>query len=195
MSMDAFNRHLLDHMTPEERNEYRAGVTSLMQLSSVKAALKDRLAAIERELTALDGAAKIFARFIAGGEDGVAKETATRLFDSDLTPRRADLVGAVKHMRNMLSGKTVDLQADLDYARAFPLTRILDSYGIPYKEVGQRATLKCPFHGEGTPSFTVYLGQNNAHCYGCNWHGDTIDFVKAYEHQDFRGAVKSIKGK
>lgn len=50
--------------------------------------------------------------------------------------------------------------------------------------IGKSVTLKrkgnlhegcCPFHGERTPSFKVYV--DNYHCFGCGAHGDVVDFV------------------
>lgn len=35
--------------------------------------------------------------------------------------------------------------------------------------------INCPFHHEKTPSLKIY--KNSYHCFGCNAHGDSIDFV------------------
>jgi len=35
----------------------------------------------------------------------------------------------------------------------------------------------CPFHRDKTPSLKVYLDKGSFHCFGCNAHGDVIDFA------------------
>ena len=47
----------------------------------------------------------------------------------------------------------------------------------------------CPFHGEKTPSFTVYPDEH-FHCFGCSAHGDAIGFVMRAEGLDFQAAVE-----
>jgi DNA primase len=89
----------------------------------------------------------------------------------------------------------VDFEADIEYARSFPIGRLLEEYGFQMKKTGANSVMLCPFHDEKTASFTVFSGGSRAQCFGCNWFGDSIDFVKAYEGLDFKGAVKFIKGK
>lgn len=50
----------------------------------------------------------------------------------------------------------------------------------------------CPFHQESTPSFAVY--EDHAHCFGCGWHGDIIQFVMEMEGLSFLEAVARIDG-
>jgi hypothetical protein len=50
----------------------------------------------------------------------------------------------------------------------------------------------CPFHSERTPSFTVY-DDGHYHCFGCNEHGTTFDYVMKTEHIGFREAVARIE--
>ena len=52
----------------------------------------------------------------------------------------------------------------------------------------------CPFHNEDTPSFYVYLDDNKFHCYGCQAHGDAIDFVMKVSGLNFVEAVKYLIG-
>lgn len=42
-------------------------------------------------------------------------------------------------------------------------------------EVGSNGKAICPFHPESDPSFQVY--PDGGKCYGCNWHGDAVQFV------------------
>ena len=45
----------------------------------------------------------------------------------------------------------------------------------------------CPFHGESTPSFAIYV--DHGHCFGCGWHGDAISWLRDREGLDFRSAA------
>ena len=69
--------------------------------------------------------------------------------------------------------------------------------------VGKRVALKkrgrnflglCPFHREKTPSFNVHDDKGFYHCFGCQTHGDVIDFVMRTENVTFPEAVEKIAG-
>ncbi len=50
----------------------------------------------------------------------------------------------------------------------------------------------CPFHGEKTPSFTVYPETDSFYCFGCGVGGDVITFMKKMENLDYIDAVKLL---
>jgi len=50
----------------------------------------------------------------------------------------------------------------------------------------------CPFHREKTPSFTVSEAKGFYHCFGCQQHGNAIDFVMATEGLEFAEAVAKL---
>jgi DNA primase len=50
----------------------------------------------------------------------------------------------------------------------------------------------CPFHREKTPSFTVSESKGFYHCFGCQQHGNAIDFVMATEGLEFAEAVARL---
>ncbi len=53
--------------------------------------------------------------------------------------------------------------------------------------------VKCPFHDDKTPSFTLYLDTGRFQCYGtCGVNGDAIEFIEKKEGLDFKSAVKKI---
>jgi len=65
--------------------------------------------------------------------------------------------------------------------------------------IGQRVSLQrrgdamvgcCPFHDDGTPSFSVYANRGRFRCWGCNAQGDAIDFVARFEHCTLPDAVE-----
>jgi len=42
---------------------------------------------------------------------------------------------------------------------------------------GNRLWASCPIHNDKTPSLLINEDKNTAHCFGCQWHGDTIDLL------------------
>jgi DNA primase len=52
----------------------------------------------------------------------------------------------------------------------------------------------CPFHADGRPSFTVCDDKGFFHCFGCDAHGDVIEFVSRYDNLDFGDAVRRLAG-
>ena len=50
----------------------------------------------------------------------------------------------------------------------------------------------CPFHGEKTPSFTVYI--DHYHCFGCGAHGDVFDWLMQMHRMTFAEAVAYLDG-
>src|SRR6056297_487043 len=66
---------------------------------------------------------------------------------------------------------------------------VLSSY-INVKKAGKNYTALCPFHAEDTPSFYIFPETQTYHCFGCNAHGDVINFIKEYENMSFIEALK-----
>jgi hypothetical protein len=53
--------------------------------------------------------------------------------------------------------------------------------------------MNCPFHPDTEASFTVWEDQPKAHCFGCGWHDDFIQFVHEYRKTpDIMTAVAEI---
>lgn len=53
-----------------------------------------------------------------------------------------------------------------------------------------RQTGLCPFHDEKSPSFTLY--DTHYHCFGCQAHGDAIDFVRKSKGLGFIEALRFL---
>ncbi len=51
----------------------------------------------------------------------------------------------------------------------------------------------CPFHGEKSPSMSVW-SDGRWHCFGCGAGGDVFEFVKRWYKCDFRGALEILRG-
>jgi len=69
------------------------------------------------------------------------------------------------------------------------IEEVLSSY-INVKKAGKNYTALCPFHAEDTPSFYIFPETQTYHCFGCNAHGDVINFIKEYENLNFIEALK-----
>ena len=61
----------------------------------------------------------------------------------------------------------------------------LDRTGINHKAC-------CPFHHEKTPSFFVSEQRQTFNCFGCGVKGDVVEFVKQYEHMEFKEALRYV---
>ena len=71
------------------------------------------------------------------------------------------------------------------------LESVISSY-ITLKRRGKNLIGLCPFHGEKTPSFTVYPENGSFYCFGCKVGGDVFTFIKLIENLDYIDAVKLL---
>jgi len=71
------------------------------------------------------------------------------------------------------------------------VTDVISSY-INLKRRGKNLVGLCPFHGEKTPSFTVYPNSESYYCFGCSAGGDIITFTMQIENLDYVEAVKLL---
>lgn len=62
---------------------------------------------------------------------------------------------------------------------------VVESYGL--KVVGSK--LCCPKHGERTPSLHIYEDTESFYCFGCEWSGDSITFIRFMDNCSFPAAV------
>lgn len=82
-----------------------------------------------------------------------------------------------------------------DIARVKAVTALEDVIGryMPLRRVGQTFIGSCPFHDDRTPSFVVYPDDQHFHCFGCQAHGDALDFVMRIEKVTFHEALQLLK--
>lgn len=78
---------------------------------------------------------------------------------------------------------------DIERARNSPLE---DLYQGNLRRVTNRLQGLCPFHEERTPSFFIF-DDNHFHCFGCQEHGSSIDFLMKTKNLDFVSAVKELQ--
>ncbi len=76
-----------------------------------------------------------------------------------------------------MSRSVAEAKASADIVRIIGETLALRRQGRGY--VGL-----CPFHTEGTPSFTVFEA-GHFHCFGCNAHGDVFDWLTSQRRMSF----------
>ena len=68
---------------------------------------------------------------------------------------------------------------------------VVSSY-VNMKRRGRNLVGLCPFHGEKTPSFTLYPETSSFYCFGCGAGGDVITFIKRIENLDYLDAVRFL---
>ena len=71
------------------------------------------------------------------------------------------------------------------------VVELIGSY-VTLKRAGANFNGLCPYHGEKTPSFTVFPGTQSFYCFGCGAGGDVITFVMKSENLDYPGAVEFL---
>ncbi len=63
---------------------------------------------------------------------------------------------------------------------------------VNLKRRGKTLVGLCPFHGEKTPSFTVYPDSASFYCFGCGVGGDVFTFTGLMENLDYIESVKLL---
>jgi DNA primase len=68
---------------------------------------------------------------------------------------------------------------------------LIDSH-LPLKKTGANYVVRCPFHTEKSPSFSVSRNKQMFHCFGCGASGNAISFLMDFNHSDFVEAVEDL---
>lgn len=76
----------------------------------------------------------------------------------------------------------------------FPLSGVASKAGVKLQRAGNELKACCPFHADRTPSFTIYADDRRAHCFGCGWSGDVLDFVQQAYGVKLPGAIDMLDG-
>ena len=71
------------------------------------------------------------------------------------------------------------------------ITSVISGY-VQLRRRGRNEVGLCPFHGEKTPSFTVYPDTESFYCFGCGIGGDVINFIRHAENLDYFDAVRLL---
>jgi hypothetical protein len=84
-----------------------------------------------------------------------------------------------------------EVKARLDIVTLASLHTNLKKAGLKHGQPYYKGL--CPFHSEDTASFNIFEHDNSFHCYGCQAHGNAIDFIARTENLDRAGAWKKAK--
>ena len=68
------------------------------------------------------------------------------------------------------------------------LQAVIESYGLVVEKNGM---MICPFHDDRTPSMKIY--DDHFHCFGCQAHGDVIDFISRLFGISLKEAAEKIE--
>ncbi|WP_267386174.1 CHC2 zinc finger domain-containing protein [Sphingomonas sp. GC_Shp_3] len=81
-----------------------------------------------------------------------------------------------------------------DIRDRFPVSGVASKAGVKLHRAGNEWKGCCPFHQDRTPSFTIYANDRRAHCFGCGWSGDVLDFVQQAYGVKLREAIGILDG-
>lgn len=91
---------------------------------------------------------------------------------------------------SVTASERVDLAA---LKRAHPLSEVVAASGIILRPIGKdRFRGLCPFHDDHEPSFLVDERDSHFHCFGCQSHGDVVDFVMRHQGITFADACRRL---
>ncbi|MGZ4788102.1 MAG: DNA primase [Terriglobales bacterium] len=75
------------------------------------------------------------------------------------------------------------------------IVRIVGEYVQLRKSGAQNFQGLCPFHKEKSPSFSVHVGKQFYHCFGCGESGDVFKFIQKIENITFGESIRFIAQK
>jgi hypothetical protein len=96
------------------------------------------------------------------------------------------LTADTKHSKNI-----VNFARKKEVAKQTPILSLYSFQKL--RKLGSRYAALCPFHNEGTPSFVIYP-DNSFYCFGCQAHGDAIDFIELIKGCSFKEAIGQMAG-
>lgn len=78
--------------------------------------------------------------------------------------------------------------------RSISLPDLAGRYGVTLDGSKKEFKGLCPFHGENTPSFSVFDGKEGwqFYCFGCGARGDHLDFIQEYESVTTSEAINKL---
>jgi len=102
------------------------------------------------------------------------------------------LINKIRRYKMYLDGVPIshDWTSSFELAKARPIS---DFYEGKLRRMNKLLVGKCPFHADNSPSFVIYTDKNKAHCFGCGWQGDSIDFIQKLKNLSFKAAIHLLK--
>ena len=84
-------------------------------------------------------------------------------------------------------------RVDIKYVREHAdFAAVLEHYGVELQGTGPQRSALCPFHRERKGSFKANLDKRVFNCFGCDAHGNVIDFVMQSDDVDAREAAITV---
>lgn len=85
--------------------------------------------------------------------------------------------------------------SDGEVGRLKAAVHIADIVGqyILLRRNGEKYVAHCPFHEDRTPSFVLYPTTQSFYCFGCQAHGDVLNFLMRVEDIDFPEALRVLR--
>lgn len=83
---------------------------------------------------------------------------------------------------------------EIESARHIPLVDLFEADGCILKRSGRNFMTLCPFHDEKTPSCCIYPDDNCYHCFGCQAHGNSIDYLMQKNNLSFLEVMETVVG-
>ncbi len=84
------------------------------------------------------------------------------------------------------------LERLVEDARTLAVLDVARSLGLEPRKAGKEYVLRCPFHGDRTPSLYLNPEKGLWHCFSCGRGGDGIRLVMEVRRMDFADAVKEM---
>lgn len=114
-----------------------------------------------------------------------------------INPERKRILFSIRQVKLSLNKSKGIQQEDYNFSQLIEQAREVDFISIipdmsHSKQLGNRLTIKCPFHEEKTPSCSINLDKNLFYCFGCGEGGDIIHFVQKNNNLDFKSAIKFL---
>ncbi len=81
---------------------------------------------------------------------------------------------------------------NMSFAPTMPNIVEVIGRSVELRRAGKEYIGLCPFHHEKTASFTVSEEKGFYHCFGCQEHGDVIEFIRRIEGVSFKDALSRL---
>ena len=112
-----------------------------------------------------------------------------RLLGEALPPVAGSEGPGVRRPTQHPSSGGLDIQA---LKARVPIEDIVTQY-LPLHRVGRALMGRCCFHDDHEPSLAVFPDTRSFYCFGCQTHGDALDFLMEVEQITFREAVRVLQ--
>lgn len=203
---DRFREIEAQHRAEEQR--VNAKTDWLAVFPEAKNYIVKRAVEIGKQLADKNKSLQLCSDELAQAEDNSEKQTSLIIVQALIEAEIGQLAKQLhiltktvhKHLSQQSSSKSnaensLFSPQEIEKARAFPLVDLFERDGRVFKRSGMNFMTHCPFHDERTPSCHIYMSENQYHCFGCEAHGNSIDYMMKLHNMTFRDAVGYLLGR